>query len=56
MDKIEFKSSKNFIDIDYVLDVLNVRNVDSFMDIGCGDGHVVIEVSKLNKDAFICEF
>lgn len=53
MDNIEFKSSKNFIDIDYILDVLNVRNVDSFMDIGCGDGHVVIEASKLNKDAFI---
>ncbi|OWT33347.1 hypothetical protein BGI41_02880 [Methanobrevibacter sp. 87.7] len=53
MNDINFKSSKDFIDVDYVLDVLNVRNLNSFMDIGCGDGHVAIEASKLNKDASI---
>lgn len=53
MDIIEKKSSKDFIDTDYILRILELDKVNSFMDIGCGDGHISIAVSKMNSDALI---
>ena len=38
MDEIDKKSSKDFIDTEYILKILELDNVNSFLDIGCGVG------------------
>ena len=53
MDEIDKKSSKDFIDTEYILKILELDNVNSFLDIGCGDGHISFAVNKLNEDAII---
>ncbi len=48
------KTSEDFIDTNEILNKLNLKNNETFMDAGCGDGHIAIEASKkLDKDAII---
>ena len=38
------KSSANFLDSDEILKELNFKGNETFMDAGCGDGHIAIKV------------
>lgn len=37
-------SSANFLDSSEILDELNLKGSETFMDAGCGDGHIAIKV------------
>lgn len=37
------KSSINFLDSDEILEKLNLKGSEVFMDAGCGDGHIAIK-------------
>ena len=37
-------SSVNFLDSDEILGELNLKGNETFMDLGCGDGHIAIKV------------
>ena len=36
-------SSANFLDSDEILNELNLTGLETFMDAGCGDGHIAIK-------------
>ena len=40
------KSSVNFLDSDEILEKLNLKGNEVFMDAGCGDGHIAIKALK----------
>ena len=40
------KSSVNFLDSDEILEKLNLKGNEVFMDAGCGDGHIAITALK----------
>lgn len=40
------KSSANFLDSDEILQELNFKGNETFMDAGCGDGHIAIKALK----------
>lgn len=40
------KSSANFLDSDEILGELNLKGSETFMDLGCGDGHIAIKAIK----------
>lgn len=40
------KSSANFLDSDEILAELNFRGNETFMDAGCGDGHIALKALK----------
>ena len=40
------KSSAKFLDSDEILSQLNFRGDETFMDAGCGDGHIAIKAIK----------
>lgn len=41
------KTSRDILGADEILNVLNLKPGDKFLDIGCGDGYVSIEASKI---------
>ena len=48
------KSSANFLDSDEILNELNLKGNETFLDAGCGDGHVaMIAHDLLDEDAII---
>jgi ubiquinone/menaquinone biosynthesis C-methylase UbiE len=52
--RIQGRSSEDFLDAKEILNDLNLKGSEIFMDAGCGDGHIAIEAVKtLNDDATI---
>ncbi|MDL2247001.1 class I SAM-dependent methyltransferase [Methanobrevibacter sp. OttesenSCG-928-K11] len=52
--RIQGRSSEDFLDAKEILNYLNLKGSETFMDAGCGDGHIAIEAVKtLNDDATI---
>ena len=41
--RIQGRSSEEFLDTVEILDELNLKGNENFMDVGCGDGHVAIK-------------
>ncbi|ADZ08949.1 Methyltransferase type 11 [Methanobacterium lacus] len=41
------KTSRDILGAEEILDVINLKSGDKFLDAGCGDGYVSIEASKL---------
>lgn len=40
------KSSANYLDSDEILSELNLKGDETFMDLGCGDGHIALKALK----------
>ena len=40
------KSSEGFLDTDLILEELNFRGCETFMDAGCGDGHFAVRAAE----------
>ncbi|WP_409200873.1 class I SAM-dependent methyltransferase [Methanobrevibacter sp. DSM 116169] len=45
--RIQGMSSESFLDTSSILNELNLKGDEYFMDAGCGDGHIAIEALKL---------
>lgn len=48
--RIQGRSSEDFLPVDDILEQLNLKGNESFMDAGCGDGHVAIRALDYLKD------
>jgi len=44
--RVQGRSSEPFLDTNEILDQLDIKGNENFMDAGCGDGHVAIEALK----------
>ncbi len=52
--RIHGRSSESFLDAREIINSLNLKGDEVFMDAGCGDGHAAIEaLDILNDDAII---
>lgn len=52
--RIQGRSSEDFLDAKEIINSLNLKGNEIFMDAGCGDGHVAIEaVDILSNEALI---
>lgn len=47
--RIQGRSSEEFLDCKIILDELNLKGDENFIDAGCGDGHVAIEALNYIK-------
>lgn len=45
--RIQGRSSKDFLDTKEIINSLNLKGNEIFMDCGCGDGHIAITVSDI---------
>jgi len=48
--RIQGRSSEDFLDTKEILNELNLKGNEYFMDAGCGDGHIAIEALEVIND------
>lgn len=51
--RIQGRSSEDFLDVNEILNELNLKGNETFMDAGCGDGHVPIRALDLLPDGVV---